>query len=102
MPTFNPTIPLERNLADQIYQALQGPVVETILKTAKDGSGDDYLHRRMEGHSMKVDILLSWHYDEQNPPAKALKDEITYHIDINARLKADPTLAIVIIEAASK
>ena len=53
--TFNPTLPLERELGKQIYQALQGPVVETILKTAKDGSGDDYWRSRMEGHCMKVD-----------------------------------------------
>ena len=55
MPTFNPTLPLERELGKQIYQALQGPVVETILKTAKDGSGDEYWRSRMEGHCMKVD-----------------------------------------------
>lgn len=55
MPTFTPTLPLERELGKQIYQALQGPVVETILKTAKDGSGDDCWRSRMEGHCMKVD-----------------------------------------------
>ena len=55
MTAFNPTLPLERELGKQIYQALQGPVVETILKTAKDGSGDDYWRSRMEGHCMKVD-----------------------------------------------
>ena len=58
MPTFNPTLPLERELGNQIYQALQGPVVETILKTAKDGSGDDYWRSRMEGHCMKVDKAI--------------------------------------------
>ena len=50
----------------------------------------------------KPAILLSWHYDDQNPTAKALKDEITYHIDINSLLKADPDLSNFIIEAASK
>ena len=55
MPSFNPTLPLERELGKQIYQALQGPVVETILKSAKDGSDDDYWRSRMEGHCMKVD-----------------------------------------------
>ena len=60
MPTTSPTLPLERELAQQICQALQGSVAETILKTAKDGSGDEYWSSRMEGHSMKVDkeILL--------------------------------------------
>lgn len=55
MPTFTPTLPLERELGKQIYQALQGPVVETIHKAAKDSSGDDYWRSRMEGHCMKVD-----------------------------------------------
>lgn len=49
----------------------------------------------------KPAILLSWHYDEQNPTAKALKDEITYYIDINSLLETDPTLSDRIIEAAS-
>ena len=49
----------------------------------------------------KPAILLSWHYDDQNPTAKALKEEITYHIDINSLLKADPSLSTRIIEAAS-
>lgn len=49
----------------------------------------------------KPAILLSWHYDQQNPTAKALKEEISYHIDINSLLKADPTSPGRIIEAAS-
>lgn len=59
MPTTTPTLPLERELAQQICQALQGSVAETILKTAKDGSGDEYWSSRMEGHSMKVDKEIS-------------------------------------------
>lgn len=55
MHNFNPILPLERELGKQIYQALQGPVVETILKSAKDGSSDGYWRSRMEGHCMKVD-----------------------------------------------
>jgi uncharacterized LabA/DUF88 family protein len=52
--------------------------------------------------SLKIPaILLSWHYDEKNPTAKALKDEITYHIDVNSLLKTDPTLSSRIIETAS-
>lgn len=55
MSQFNPSIPLERELAKQIYQALQGPVVEAILKSASDNSSDEYWRSRMEGHCMKVD-----------------------------------------------
>ena len=63
MSKLNPLLPLERELGKQIYQALQGPVVETILKTAKDDSGDDYWRSRMEGHCMKVekDILPNFY-----------------------------------------
>ena len=60
MKALNPSIPLERELAKQIYGALQGDVVETILKSARgDNSYDDYWRSRMEGHCMKVekDIL---------------------------------------------
>lgn len=49
----------------------------------------------------KPAILLSWHYDAQDPTAKALKEEINYYIDINSLLKADPKLSNYIIEAAS-
>lgn len=55
MTQFKPSIPLERDLAQQIYNALQGPVVEAILKSAADNSGDEYWRSRMEGHCMKVD-----------------------------------------------
>ena len=58
MSTFNPSISLERDLAGQIYDALQGAVVEKILKTAKDDTGDEYWRSRMEGHCMKVDKAI--------------------------------------------
>lgn len=56
---INPAIPLEQELCKQIYNALQGPVVEAILQVAKDGSEDSYLRSHMEGHCMMVqkDIL---------------------------------------------
>ena len=50
IPLFTPALPLEREFGKQIYQTLQGPVVETILKTAKDDSSDDYWRSRIEGH----------------------------------------------------
>lgn len=55
MAKLNPTITLETELGKQIYEALQGPIVEMILKAAKDGFGNDYWRSRMEGHCMKVD-----------------------------------------------
>lgn len=63
MTKFNPTIQIEQNLGKQIYDALQGAVVEAILKIARDGSGDEYWRSLMEGHCMKVeeDILPEFH-----------------------------------------
>ena len=58
MTKFNPALTLERDLAEQIYRALQGPVVESILKSAKDDSSDDYWRSRMEGHCMKVEEAI--------------------------------------------
>lgn len=49
----------------------------------------------------KPAVLLSWHYDEQDATAKALKDEITYQININSLLESEPTLINYIAESAS-
>ena len=76
MPTLNPTIPLEQELGKQIYQALQGPVVETILKSAKEGTGDDYWRSRMEGHCMKVDKDIL-------PEFYSLCQEVRQHLGFN-------------------
>ena len=63
MPQLIPSITLERELGQQIYNALEGDVVERILKTAKEQSSDEYWRSRMEGHCMKVekDILPEFH-----------------------------------------
>ena len=91
MPTFTPTLPLERELGKQIYQALQGPVVETILKTAKDGSGDDYWRSRMEGHCMKVDkeILPDFYALCQDVKTRLnFKDAVDFYVTGDSTLNA--------------
>ena len=49
----------------------------------------------------KPAILLSWHYDETDSTAKALKEEISYQININSLFRTDPSLKNSITEAAS-
>lgn len=91
MPTFTPILPLERELGKQIYKALQGPVVETILKTAKDGSGDDYLRSRMEGHCMKVDkdILPDFYALCQDVKTRLnFKDAVDFYVTGDSTLNA--------------
>lgn len=52
--------------------------------------------------SLKIPaILLFWHYDSQDPTARALKDEISFQININSLLKTNPSLLNKITEAAS-
>ncbi len=52
--------------------------------------------------SLKIPpILLSWYYDEQDATAKALKEEISFQMNINSLMKADETLKGFITEAAS-
>ena len=66
-------------------------------------TGDaDYEMLARKLKSLKIPaILLSWHYDEQDPTAKALKEEISFQININSLLKADPSLINMITESAS-
>ena len=51
---LKPTIALEQQLSKQIYDALQGPVVEAVLKKIKTSGADTYWRSSMEGHSLKV------------------------------------------------
>lgn len=59
MAILNPQIALETELSNQIYNALKGNVVESILKAADIPSEDDaYWQSKMEGHCMKVEKKL--------------------------------------------
>ena len=49
----------------------------------------------------KTTVLLSWHYDDQDPTAKALKEEISFQININTLIQTEPSLMNYITEAAS-
>ncbi len=55
---LDPTIAIERQLAEQIYNALQGPVVEEVIRKIRTSSSDAYWRSNMEGHSLKVDEEL--------------------------------------------
>ena len=51
---LKPSIALEKQLSKQIYNALQGGVVEAVLKKIQTSSADTYWRSSMEGHSLKV------------------------------------------------
>lgn len=61
---LNPALELEKQLGEQIYNALQGSVVEEVLRKIKTSSSDAYWRSSMEGHSLKVEKeLLSDFYN---------------------------------------
>lgn len=56
-------LPLEVELSTQIYNALQGNIVEEIIKLAKIPFSDNYYRSMLEGHSFKVEeSTLSRYY----------------------------------------
>lgn len=52
--TLDPTIKLEKQVAEQIYNALQGEVVKEVLQQLQDSGDDAWWRSNMEGHSLKV------------------------------------------------
>ncbi|MBO4871325.1 MAG: M48 family metalloprotease [Muribaculaceae bacterium] len=54
MSKLNPSLELEKQLGAQIYNALQGQVVEDVLRKTRTSSSDTYWRSSMEGHSLKV------------------------------------------------
>ena len=53
------SIELERQIGEQIYNALQGNIVEEVLREIKTSSSSDaYWRSNMEGHSLKVEKEL--------------------------------------------
>lgn len=53
-----PGITLEAELSQQIYNSLQGGIVEAVLKMAKTSPQNNYWKDTLEGHSFKVDAQL--------------------------------------------
>ena len=67
-------LPLEVELSTQIYNALQGKVVEEIIKLAKIPFSDNYYRSMLEGHSFKVEEgTLSRYYNIFNEIKEALQ-----------------------------
>ena len=51
---LEPSIQLEKKLAEQIHNALQGQVVSLVLQQLNDSGSDAWWRSNMEGHSLKV------------------------------------------------
>lgn len=89
--TLNPVLPLEKSLSDQIYQSLQGPVVEEVLKLAQVSSVPNYWKNALEGHSFKVDQkllgkLYKIFYDVKEK--LGFKEEVDFYVTGDASVNA--------------
>ena len=54
----SPSLEMEKQIGEQIYNALQGSVVEEVLRKTRISSNDAYWRSTMEGHSLKVEKEL--------------------------------------------
>lgn len=84
-------LPLEEMLRDQIYNALQGDVVEQILKLAKVRKSENYWRNVLEGHSFKVDEKISGKLYKMFHEVKeklGFEDAVDFYISGNADVNA--------------
>lgn len=82
-------LPLEVELSTQIYNALQGNVVEEILKLAKIPFSDNYYRSMLEGHSFKVEEgTLSRYYNIFNE----IKEALQFTEPIDFYITGDPSV----------
>ena len=58
------------------------------------------LARKIKSLKKQV-VLLTWNFADSSSTAPALREEVTYHIDLNAQLKQNPELINKITVAAS-
>ena len=91
MSKLNPKLELEKQLGKQIYTALQGEIVEEVLRKTKTSSRDAYWRSSMEGHSLRVqkELLPDFYKLCQDVKKKLkIKDEVDFYItgdsDVNA------------------
>ena len=96
MNLFNPEIKLEKQLQAQIYNALEGDIVNFILKNAGEPQGDLYLKSWKEGSSMKVtpDVMKDF-YDLCMEVKERLgfTEPVDFFIDGNSEVNANSIAA---------
>ena len=89
-------LPLEAELSTQIYNALQGNVVEEIIKLAKIPFSDNYYRSMLEGHSFKVEEgTLSRYYKIFNE----IKDALEFNEPVDFYITGDPSVNAFAIAA---
>ena len=86
------SIELERQIGEQIYNALQGNIVEEVLREIKTSSSSDaYWRSNMEGHSLKVEKELLPDFYQLCHEVKeklGVKDKIDFYITGDSSVNA--------------
>ena len=89
MKFLNPTIELEKQIGSQIYTALQGSVVEEVLRKTKISSSDAYWRSNMEGHCLKVqpDLLPDFY-----SLCQEVKEKLNFDEPVDFYITGDSTV----------
>ncbi len=88
---YSASIELEKQIGEQIYNALQGSVVEAVLRQTKVLNNDAYWRSTMEGHSLKVEKeLLSDFYELCHDVKKKLnfEEKVDFYITGDSSVNA--------------
>ena len=89
MKEINPTIKLQQTLSKQIYDTLQGTMLERILEEARTSDSDNYWRNSMEGHSFKVEKSLLPHLHEM---FYEVKEKLGYKEDVDFYITGDSSV----------
>lgn len=96
---LDPQIELEKMLSSQIYDALHGKIVESILAQSSVDQGGDYWKNVMEGHSFKVERRLMSHihdlfYD--------VKERLGFEEDVDFYITGDSSVNAFAVASSKK
>ncbi len=89
--TKDASIELEQKLGKLIYDALQGKVVEDVIRKTRMSGGDAYWRSNMEGHSLKVEKdLLNAFYDlcQEVKNTLGVEDSVDFYITGDSSVNA--------------
>lgn len=88
---YSASIEMEKQIGEQIYNALQGSVVEEVLRKTKTSNSEAYWRSTMEGHSLKVEKeLLKDFYELCNDVKKKLNfdEDVDFYITGDSSVNA--------------
>lgn len=89
MAKFKVDIELEKHVRNQIFEAIQGPVVEKLIKQTSSSESDIYWRSTMEGHSFKVEKKMMKHLYEL---CYGVKSALGYDEPIDFYITGDATV----------